>query len=161
MRPMIPSMFAPLLLLLTVVVLHPAFGQSGTSSALAGSVVDSTGAAVAGASVSASDVNSKATRTGTTDATGRYLFSQLNPGTYEVSISATGFGVAQSTATPVPVGRTVTLNFTLIVGSASQSVEVTAQQRRKDREGFGAPHSLDQCRGHSDHLQRHGFRSQN
>jgi hypothetical protein len=45
-----------------------------------------------------------------------------------VEVTASGFGVASSEATPVGVGRTVRLNFTLSVSSASQSVEVTAEE---------------------------------
>jgi hypothetical protein len=102
--------------------------QSGTSSALTGTVVDSSGAAVVGAKITATDVNSKAVRTGETDASGRYLLAQVNPGNYLVAVVAAGFGEAASEPTSVPVGRTITLNFTLSIDSASQTVEVTAQQ---------------------------------
>jgi Carboxypeptidase regulatory-like domain len=105
-----------------------AWAQSGTSSAVAGTVVDNSGASVVGAKITAIDVNTKAIRTGKTDAIGHYLLSQVNPGTYQVSVSASGFEVAASEATAVEVGRTVTLNFALSVSSTSQSVEVTAWQ---------------------------------
>ena len=62
------------------------FAQSGTSSALTGTVVDSSGAAVVGAKITATDVNSKAVRTGETDASGRYLLAQVNPGNYLVAV---------------------------------------------------------------------------
>jgi hypothetical protein len=55
--------------------------QSCTSSVLAGDVTDSSGAALSDATVTATDVNTKAARTGQTDATGHFLFSQINPGT--------------------------------------------------------------------------------
>jgi hypothetical protein len=104
------------------------FAQSGTSSALTGTVVDRSGAAVVGAKITATDVNSKAVRTGETDASGRYLLAQVNPGNYLVAVASAGFGEATSEPTAVPLGRTITLNFTLSIGSASQTVEVTAQQ---------------------------------
>ena len=63
-----------------------------------------------------------------TDAGGHYLFSQVNPGNYEVTVQAKGFAVSTSAPTPVGVGRTVTLNFALHVQSENQTVEVTAQQ---------------------------------
>ena len=105
-----------------------AFAQSGTSSALSGTVVDPTGAAVSGAVVQATEVNTHAMRTVRTDGAGHYLFSQLNPGTYQVSISSSGFAKVTSEPTPVSVGRNVALNFTLKISSQSQTVEVTAQQ---------------------------------
>jgi len=62
------------------------------------------------------------------DAAGYFLFSLINPGTYEVTVQARGFAVAQSPPTAVGVGRTVELNFRLQVQSSNQTVEVTAQQ---------------------------------
>src|SRR5271170_4771134 len=64
--------------------------QSGTSSALSGVVSDSTGAVVLGATISAVEIETKATRTARTNGQGGFLFSQINPGTYEVSVQAEG-----------------------------------------------------------------------
>jgi hypothetical protein len=80
------------------------------------------------ATVSATDVNTKAARTVVTDAAGRFLFSQINPGTYQVTVEARGFASSKSEPTAVGVGRTVALNFSLRVQSNSQTVEVTARQ---------------------------------
>ncbi|MGC2398529.1 MAG: TonB-dependent receptor [Acidobacteriaceae bacterium] len=102
--------------------------QSGTSSALAGTVTDSTGAVVAYAKVSAVDVDTKAIRIGQSDPAGRFLFSQINPGNYQVTVEAKDFAWQTSQVTAVGVGRTVTLNFSLLVFAASQSVEVGAEQ---------------------------------
>ncbi len=102
--------------------------QSGTSSALSGEVTDPSGAAIPHASVTATEMNTKATRTGETDASGHFLFSQINPGTYVVTVSATGFAVSQSEPTAVGVGRTVALNFSLQIKTSSQTVQVSAQQ---------------------------------
>ena len=102
--------------------------QSGTSSALAGTVTDKSGAFIPKARITATDLNTKAVRRGETDPSGHYLLSQINPGAYQIAVVASGFGVASSEAIAVGVGRTVTLNFTLSVSSTSQSIEVTAQQ---------------------------------
>ncbi|HEX3985263.1 MAG TPA: carboxypeptidase-like regulatory domain-containing protein [Acidobacteriaceae bacterium] len=102
--------------------------QSGTSSALSGEVTDPSGAAVPHASVIATDADTKAVRSGGTDASGRFLFSQINPGTYILTVAAPGFAVSESQPTQVGVGRTVTLNFSLRIGKSSQTVQVTAQQ---------------------------------
>jgi len=121
------KLLAPLFVMVLLIA-AAACAQSGTSSAISGMVLDPSGAAVAGARVDAIEVNTRATRTVRTDSTGRFLFSQVSPGTYQVSISSSGFAHATSEPTPVPVGRDVALNFTLKVSSASQSVEVIAQQ---------------------------------
>ena len=115
-------------LLLTIVNLSLLPAQSGTSSAISGTVTDTSGAVVSRALVTATEVNTKAERTGRTDANGHYLFSQVNPGTYRVEVQAAGFAEAGSQPTPVGVGRNVALNFTLRIGSLTQTVEVTARQ---------------------------------
>jgi hypothetical protein len=74
------------------------------------------------------DTNTRAARVGETDATGDFLFSQINPGTCQVTVEATGFAVSRSEPTTVGVGRTVSLNFVLHVQSNNQTIEVTAQQ---------------------------------
>jgi hypothetical protein len=102
--------------------------QSGTSSALAGQVSDASGAALAHANVTATEVDTRSTRTGQTDASGHFLFSQINPGTYQVVVEDSGFAISKSEPTAVGVGRTVALNFSLQVQSSNQTVEVTAQQ---------------------------------
>jgi hypothetical protein len=104
-----------LILLVMLTAVNPSLlhGQSGTSSALSVEVTDPSGAAVPNAKVTAIDVNTKATRTGATDASGHFLFSQVNPGTYQVSVEANGFAASKSEPTPVGVGRTVALNFPL------------------------------------------------
>jgi hypothetical protein len=126
-REAIRHFFLPLLLL--IMVNSPWLGaQSGTSSAISGTILDASGAVVANTLVTATEVDTKAERTGRTDAGGHYLFSQVNPGTYRVKVRLAGFADAESGPTPVGVGRNVALNFTLQVSSTSQTVEVTAQQ---------------------------------
>jgi Carboxypeptidase regulatory-like domain len=102
--------------------------QSGTSSAVVGTVTDSRGAAVPDAAVTAMDTDTKASRTGPTNADGRFLFSQLNPGIYRITVRAKGFAEQTSEPTQVEVGRTVTLNFTLQPFSSAQRVVVRARQ---------------------------------
>jgi hypothetical protein len=69
-----------------------------------------------------------ATRTGETNSDGRFLFSQVNPGNYTVTVQAHGFAEETSRPVEVGVGRTVTLNLSLSVSPATQTVEVKAQQ---------------------------------
>ena len=103
-------------------------GQSGTSSAISGTVDDPSGAALANAAITANEVDTKAGRSVRTDQNGRFLFSQVNPGTYTVTVAATGFAEQTSRPIVVEVGRTATLNFNLFVSAALQTVEVDAQQ---------------------------------
>jgi hypothetical protein len=102
--------------------------QSGTSSAIAGTVVDMSGAVLPDAGVSATDIDTGAVRTEETNGDGRFLFSQVNPGAYTVTVQANGFATQTLRPVSVEVGRTVTLNFNLTLQAATQTVEVTAQQ---------------------------------
>src|ERR1035441_1272969 len=101
--------------------------QSGTSSALSGTLVDQSGAAIAGAEVKATEVNTGAVRVVQSNSEGRFLFSQVNPGTYRIEVHVTGFGPGMSQPTSVSVGQTATVNFTLNLAATSQSVEVISQ----------------------------------
>jgi len=114
--------------ILTLVNPQLSQAQSGTSSAISGAVTDAKGAALVKATVTATNVDMHATRIGETNAAGRFLFSQVNPGTYIVSVSAPGFADQSSRPVAVEVGRTLTLDFTITVASVSQTVEVKAQQ---------------------------------
>ena len=102
--------------------------QSGTSSAISVTVTDATGAAIEDSSISATDVDTKATRAAQTSADGRVFFSQVNPGNYMVTVAAPGFTQQTSGPVAVEVGRTVTLDFRLAVSAAAQTVEVRADQ---------------------------------
>src|SRR3984957_7178291 len=114
-------------LMLTIVNAPRLGAQSGTSSALAGSVSDKSGAVIPKVQVKATDVNTGAVRVVQSSTDGRFLFSQVNPGSYQIEVHAEGFGPGQSQPTSVAVGQTATVNFTLSPAATSQSVEVTAQ----------------------------------
>ena len=79
-------------------------------------------------SVKATEVSTGATRTARSNADGRFLFAQVNPGTYRIAVQAEGFGSAESQPAMVAVGQTIAVNFTLHPQSTSQTVEVTAQK---------------------------------
>src|ERR1039458_5466340 len=101
--------------------------QSGTSSALSGTLVDQSGAAIAGAEVKATEVNTGAVRVVESNGEGRFLFSQVNPGTYRIEARVAGFGPGVSQPTNVSVGQTATVNFALALAATSESVEVIEQ----------------------------------
>ena len=128
------------LLLLTMV---NAWAQSGTSSALAGSILDPSGAVIPNAQVKATDVNTGSVREIQTNPEGRFLFSQVNPGTYQIEVHAQGFGLGRSQPTIVPVGQTALVNFTLFPAAASQSVEVTGQSALMSLENPNTSTTLD------------------
>ena len=116
-----------ILLMLTAVNAEISRAQSGTSGALTGSINDATGAVVPDATVKATEVSTGAARTARSNAEGRFLFAQVNPGIYRISVAAEGFGPAESQPSKVAVGQTIAVNFVLKPASTSQTVEVIAQ----------------------------------
>ena len=134
-----------LALVLFLCQLVPPFacGQSGTSSALTGLVMDASRAVVAGSTVTARDVNTGAVRTGQTDSSGRFLLAQLNPGTYQIEVMALGFAIQHSPPIVVAAGQTVTANFTLAPAGNSQTVEVNAPSAQMDLENPNTSTTLD------------------
>ena len=114
-------------LLLTMVKPNSLLAQSGTSSALTGTITDKSGAVIPSAQVKAIEVNTGAVRIVQSNADGRFLFSQVNPGTYRIEIHSDEFGPAHSQPTSVSVGQTVTVNFTLFPAATEQTVEVREQ----------------------------------
>jgi Carboxypeptidase regulatory-like domain len=117
--------------------------QSGTSSALSGVVTDSSGAVIPAATVFAVEIETRAARNAQTNPQGAFLLSQINPGTYEVSVKADGFAGQRSQPTIVPVGRTISLNFTLHVSSSSETVTVEARQGLLSLENPNTTTTLD------------------
>src|SRR5882724_10290711 len=102
------------------------FSQASSAGTIDGTVTDASGAAVAGATVTLTDTGTNTSRTATTNETGRYLFINVPPGTYNLTVNKTGFRIARFTNQAVSVGTTLTLNVALEVGSVAQTVEVTA-----------------------------------
>lgn len=103
-----------------------AFGQATASSTLQGTVSDSTGAVVAGASVTITNRDQGWTRTTTTGDTGLYRFELLPAGFYAVKVAHPGFATAAADRTELLVGQTTMQDFQLKAGQVSEVIEVTA-----------------------------------
>jgi hypothetical protein len=88
--------------------------------------MDSSGAAVVGATITVTDVSTGTERSGATNETGRYVLANLPPGTYDVTVSKTGFRTSKLTAKKISIGDTLTFNITLEVGVITETVMVTA-----------------------------------
>jgi Carboxypeptidase regulatory-like domain/TonB dependent receptor len=101
--------------------------QSTTDGAIGGTVFDSSGAAVANARVSVRNNGTNAEQSVTTDETGYYRVTKLQPGSYTVSIEATGFAAFKAEQVIVQVGSVTELAAHLNVGSAAATIIVNAE----------------------------------
>lgn len=114
------------MLALTAFLPDEVFAQTETGR-LTGRVTDEQGGALPGATVTARVAGTQAGgRTVTTDASGNYTITNLQPGTYQVAVTMTGFRKWE-TSIPVPVGGTVTLDAKLPVGGVTETVTVTSE----------------------------------
>lgn len=104
--------------------------QSGTTGALTGTVTDPSGAVIAGATVTATNIGTGQARTSTTDASGSYKFSLLSPGNYSVKISAAGFKTSEVKSITVNATETAVLNQPLAVGAQSEQIVVESTTER-------------------------------
>ncbi len=114
--------YVPLLLFVCTV---PGFAQQ-TLGSINGTVQDSSGAAVANATVTATSKSINVTRTTTTQKSGFYQLFNLPVGTYTITVNEQGFQSTQINGIAVHEAGAATVNATLKVGEATESVEVTA-----------------------------------
>ncbi|MGA8342407.1 MAG: carboxypeptidase-like regulatory domain-containing protein, partial [Candidatus Sulfotelmatobacter sp.] len=115
-------------LVLTVVCLLPvrALAQGETTSAIVGQVRDTSNAVVPGATVTIANPETGLRRSAKTDDAGRFNFPQLKPGIYSVKVEAQGFERRQNNNVVSSLGQKQTVDFTLNVARASETVEVSS-----------------------------------
>lgn len=101
------------------------FAQFDTASVL-GFVRDSAGAAIPGATVTLTDVNTGVTQTVQTGKDGEYEFASVKIGNYRVDTSASGFSKYQSAIFPLTVNARQRVDPSLKVGATTEVVEVSS-----------------------------------
>jgi len=120
--------FGPRLLLVLAACLMAAtlvFGQA-TDSNLVGTVLDSSGAAVSGATVTLTNKSTGVKVTTGTGTSGDYRFNNVPVGSnYEVAATAKGFTSAAVAGLQLELNHTATVNLTLAVGTVTTTVEVS------------------------------------
>lgn len=123
----VTARFLLFLLLVFVLGSQPSWCQTAATSGgtIIGVVTDPSDAIVARAPVVLTDTATGEKRTTSSNENGTYVFSKLNPGTYNVTVAQPGFAEARATDQLVQLGRQLTVNIKLKVGKASEVVEVT------------------------------------
>ena len=96
----------------------------GTTATILGTVSDSSGATIAGASVQVTNVGTGQSQTVVTDTAGRYNVPDLPVGNYEVQASREGFARVIRKGITLTVGSQNVVDFSLAVGQAQQTVTV-------------------------------------
>jgi hypothetical protein len=93
---------------------------------IAGTVLDSSGAVVANAKVTATDTATSATYSATTGPTGGYRLYDLRVAVYSVSVSAPGFKTVDKTGVVVQINSVSSLDFSLELGDVKETVTVVS-----------------------------------
>ena len=102
------------------------------TAVLSGTVMDATGAVVAGVKLQATNVSTDVSYVATTDGQGRYSIPELQVGTYDVSAQKSGFQKVLQTGIVLTVGAHSVLDFRLKVGRTEEVVEVHGQASTVD-----------------------------
>jgi Carboxypeptidase regulatory-like domain len=109
------------------IVAPSAYAQTNTTGDIVGLAIDPSGAIIAGAKVTVTSDATGAQRATTTNSSGEYRVSQLPPGRYTITVTASGFEKTVRTI-DVATGQVLNANVSLVVGQANTTVEVTASE---------------------------------
>lgn len=104
-----------------------ASAQSTTTGAIGGVVTNPNKEVVPGASVTVKNIGTSKEDTATTDDQGRFKVVNLQPGSYSLTISGSGFAPYTVETVVVEVGRETTVEAGLSIGAVTGNVEVTAE----------------------------------
>jgi len=115
-----------LVVLLAACVMPPSVHAQVLYGSVVGNVRDATGAAVPGATVTITHIETKATRETVSDGTGSYRISTVQPGTYRLHVSLTGFQTFTRAEVPVTLNTVTRVDASLGLSQLQESVTVSA-----------------------------------
>ncbi len=118
-----------ILLFLTFVILYcmPLHAQT-VDTAIQGTVTDSSGAVIPGATVTVSSPTTGIEKKSVTSAAGEYSVTYLTPGNYDVTVSANGFSTYQQKGVALDINQQAKISIVMQAGGSTQVVEVTTIQ---------------------------------
>jgi Carboxypeptidase regulatory-like domain len=115
-------------LLFTTLMAAPAFSQATISFAqLNGTIQDTAGRTVPKASITLREVTTNQTYSATSSDSGYFVVPALSPGSYELTVTSSGFGRYTRTGIVLTVGQTATINVELKVAAVNETVTVTTE----------------------------------
>src|SRR5215813_10592711 len=116
------------IILTTVMLLAAAhLHAQGATASISGTVLDPTGAAIPGASITVKNVGTAFTRTVISDDQGRYVAPELPIGVYEVQGSLAGFQTVVRRNIELTVGSHPVVDLHMAIGKAEETISVTGE----------------------------------
>ena len=103
------------------------FAQSTVTGGINGSVTDPQGGVVPNATITVTNIGTNAVVTVTANADGGFRVSNLQPGSYRVETTVTGFAPAKAENVIVEVGQSTNVDIPLTLGTATAEVEVSGE----------------------------------
>lgn len=105
---------------------YVAYGQ-GLTGSIAGTVTDSSGATIAGATVTVRQIATNAVHTVISSDVGSYRVPQLPPGIYSVTVEKMGFQVSRQDKITLTIDQVAQIDAKLTVGSDQQTIDVSGE----------------------------------
>jgi Carboxypeptidase regulatory-like domain/TonB dependent receptor len=119
-------------------------GQTSSTGQIVGEVTDPTGAVIPGAKVTVREPATGMTRAADANSVGRYTVPLLSPGTYEVTVTLTGFRTFTDTNVAVNAATSTTVNAQLPLGVATQQVIVATGAEMLQTEDSAIGNTINQ-----------------
>lgn len=113
-------------ILLSILTIGSTLAAQTQTATVTGEVTDSSGGAIPGVTVTATNIATGIQKNDTSDAAGHFTILALTPGFYDVQASQAGFATVTRRHQELLVGTTVTMDFSLTVSSVSQTIDVTS-----------------------------------
>jgi Carboxypeptidase regulatory-like domain/TonB dependent receptor len=125
---MYSRVFAALMFVVAILflLLFPRVCAQGITGSMTGTVTDSSGAIIVGATVTVREVDTNLTRTTRTSAAGTFTITQLPPGRYSVKFDNPGFKTYEQTGITLAIDQLAQINAQLTIGAEAQNIEVTS-----------------------------------
>ncbi|MEO6982097.1 MAG: carboxypeptidase-like regulatory domain-containing protein, partial [Edaphobacter sp.] len=117
-----------------------------TTGSVYGVVSDSTGATIPAASVTVKNVHTGISLSTTTNGSGEYTITTVNPGDYVVKATAQGFKTQTQTGVAVASNQNVHVTFALTAGAVTETMEIQADVTLVDTRGSQVAETIEQAR---------------
>ena len=117
----------PVLFVLLAVLCFPLLSHAQDTGYIGGTVIDKTGAAIAGAEVTLRNLAGSLTRTTVSNSDGAYVIPGLAGDSYDMTVSAKGFQKFTAKKIVLTVGEKARIDVTLNVGAITEEVVVTGE----------------------------------
>ena len=121
------SLFLPVITIICILGAHQLSQAQIIGARVNGAVKDATQAVAPGATLTITNVETGINRTASSDAQGRYVFSDIAPGKYDLSCALPGFKTVVRRGLTLTIGAEVEIDLNLEVGQVAERVTVTGE----------------------------------